>query len=291
MPTDDHARVLYDTHTHTPLCRHASGRPEDYAEIAVRRGLRGIVVTCHNPMPAPYSPNVRMSPDQLEAYVDLVREASVRLAGSADVRLGLECDYFPGYEDWLVRQLQSADFEYVLGSVHPHVAEYQDRFWKGDVLEYQREYFRQLAAAAESGLFDCLSHPDLIKNEIPSDWNVSALLDDIRAALDRIATAGIALELNTSGIYKLIPEMNPCREMLREMRLRDIPVVIGSDAHEPQRVGDRFAEALDLLEDCGYESTSYFLARTRREVPISEARQSLQPWPRQRQLTSTRGGP
>ena len=41
------------------------------------------------------------------------------------------------------------------------------------------------------------------------------------------------MELNTSGMYKVVAEMNPFRDMLREMRRRSIPVVIGSDAHEP----------------------------------------------------------
>ncbi len=39
--------VLYETHMHTPLCRHAKGEPEEYALMAEQRGLRGIVVTCH----------------------------------------------------------------------------------------------------------------------------------------------------------------------------------------------------------------------------------------------------
>ena len=136
-------------------------------------------------------------------------------------------------------------------------------------------YFEQLATAAESGLFDCLSHPDLIKNEIPDAWRPAEALDEIRLALDRIASTGVAMELNTSGAYKVVPEMNPFRDMLREMRLRSIPVVIGSDAHEPQRVGDRFGEAFELLEECGYDAVSFFLGRTRHDVPICQVRDSL----------------
>ena len=76
------------------------------------------------------------APDQLGEYVDLVHRTRDLWAGRIDVRLGLECDYFPGYEEWLERQLQSADFEYVLGSVHPQVAEYRRRFWQGDVAAF-----------------------------------------------------------------------------------------------------------------------------------------------------------
>ena len=279
MADEDADPLWYETHTHTPLCLHAIGEPQEYAETARRRGLRGMVVTCHNPMPAPYSATVRMRPDQLPLYVELVARTREQLAGSVDVRLGLECDYFPGYEAWLERQLATAEFQYVLGSVHPQVAEFRERFWRGNVLQYQRDYFALLAEAAETGLFDCLSHPDLIKNELPSEWEPSLLMDDIRRTLDRIAITGVAMELNTSGLLKIIPEMNPFPEMLREMCCRGIPVVVGSDAHEPERVGDRFPEALDLLQASGYQHVSIFLQRKRHDISISDARRTFVPPP------------
>ena len=83
------------------------------------------------------------------------------------------------------------------------------------------------------------------------------------------------MELNTSGANKRIPEMNPFPEMLREMNSRGIPVVIGADAHTPSRVADRFEEALSLLKQCGYTHVSSFQNRSRYEIPISTALNSL----------------
>ena len=186
----------------------------------------------------------------------------------------MECDYFPGFEGWLDRQLSSADFHYVLGSVHPQLAEFRERYWRGDAVEFQLAYFSLLAEAAETRLFDCLAHPDFIKNETPDDWHIATIMDDIRRALDRIATAGVAMELNTSGTIKVIRELSPFPEMLVEMRQRSIPVTIGSDAHQPQRVGDGFDAALALLEECGYESVSFFVERQRQDVRIRDALQS-----------------
>jgi histidinol-phosphatase (PHP family) len=216
-----------------------------------------------------------MDADQLPCYVDLVAQTRDIWRGRIDVRLGLECDYFPGYEGWLEQQLQEYDFEYVLGSIHPHTEEYVQRYWKGDVSEYFRTYFALLADAAETGLFDCLSHPDIIKNELPSEWSPDLMMDDVRRALDRIAGCEVALELNTSGADKLVPEMNPFPEMLVEMRLRDIPVTVGSDAHQPQRVGERFDEALALLAECGYQHVSHYIKRQRHDVLITAAQRTL----------------
>lgn len=267
--------LLYETHSHTPLCKHAVGEPEEYAAMAEARGLRGLTVTCHNPMPDGFSAGVRMSPDQFDQYVGLVERARQAWAGRVDVRLGLEADYFEGYEPWLEKQLASAPFHFVLGSVHPQIREYRERYRFGDSAELHRTYFRHLADAAETRLFDSISHPDLIKNETPDDWEPQRVMETILESLDRIAATGVAMELNTSGLNKSVPEMNPFPEMLAEMRSRGIPVTLGADAHTPERVADNFEAALDLLAECGYEQVSFFLERQRHDVPIEQARASL----------------
>ncbi|MDA1055060.1 MAG: PHP domain-containing protein, partial [Planctomycetota bacterium] len=141
--------LLFETHSHTPLCNHAIGWPNEYAAVAEARGLRGLLVTCHNPMPDGFSSRVRMRPDQFDEYVDLVAQTRDEWSGRVDVRLGLEADYFAGFEAWLERQLKAAEFHYVLGSVHPQIDEFRERYWDDDATEVQRTYFRLLADARE----------------------------------------------------------------------------------------------------------------------------------------------
>lgn len=267
--------LYFDSHMHTPLCRHACGHPSEYAEYGYRRGLAGIIMTCHSPMPDRFSHAVRMAPSEFEDYVALVREGADQAPDDFEVRLGLESDYFPGMEDWLDDLHGRADFHYILGSVHWHIPEYIESFWFGDMGEFRRQYFAHLADSAETGLFDCLSHPDLVKNASAGDWVFEEMRPAILEALDRIAATGVAMELNTSGIYKPVPEMNPGLPMLRLMKERGIPVVIGSDSHQPERVGDGFFLALDELERAGYSEVSYFENRRRRDLPISAVRESL----------------
>lgn len=260
--------AIYETHSHTQLCRHAEGDPTDYAQVAWERGFRGLAVTCHNPMPNGFGARVRMAPDEFPRYVDLVDQAREVWGGRVDVLLGLECDFFPGYESWLEDQLTAADFQYVIGSIHPQLAEYRRAFWSDDALECQRTYFELLAQAAETKLFDCLAHPDFVKNEMPEDWAPEKIGDDIRRSLDRIAATGVAMEYNTSGLNKPVQESGPCSLVLREMAARQIPVVVGSDAHVPSRVGDGFADAFARLRDYGYDRVGYFVERRRVDVPL-----------------------
>lgn len=97
----------------------------------------------------------------------------------------------------------------------------------------------------------------------------------IQRSLDRIAKAGVAMELNTSGITKEIAEVNPGPEILREVAIRGIPIVVGSDAHMPHRVASGFEEAFNLLQGCGFSTVSFYVDRQRRDVPIADARASL----------------
>ncbi|MEM6821829.1 MAG: histidinol-phosphatase HisJ family protein [Verrucomicrobiota bacterium] len=269
------SRVLYETHMHTPLCNHAYGEPEEYASVALRRGLKGITVTCHCPLPDKISYAIRMTPDEWDAYVAMVERARKAFEGKLDVRLGIESDFLPGLEPWLEKLHQRSDLDYVLGSVHPHMQEYKERYLRWDWPAFHRQYFDSLAEAAETGLFDCISHPDIVKNQGTEHWNLEALMPHIESKLDRIAETGLAMELNTSGLQKTLPEMNPAPEILAAMKKRGIPVVIGADAHVPERVADDYEDALRLLQTIGYTEVRYFLERKPIDVPIKPALESL----------------
>ena len=268
--------LLYDSHMHTPLCKHAKGMPTEYAEVAQKRGLKGIIITCHNPGPEGWSERVRMSLDDFDNYIDMVEQARISWKGIVDVRLGLESDFFPGIEPLLERLHSKADFHFILGSVHPQLPYYKNEYFADDIRSFERGYFEHLAMAAESGLYDCLSHPDLIKNMFPDQWNPDNLIDDIRRSLDRIAKTGVCMELNTSGLHKRYKEMNPGRLMLTEMCSRQIPVVLGSDSHAPSRVSANFEEALETLKAVGYTQVTHFLKRQPHQVGIDAALGSLQ---------------
>jgi histidinol-phosphatase (PHP family) len=180
-------------------------------------------------------------------------------------------------EAGLEKLLGRAEFHHVLGSVHPQLEEYKDRYFDGDHTAFQQTYFDHLARAAETGLFDTLSHPDLVKNIAPRHWSYADMEETIGTCLDRIASEGTAMELNTSGLNKALPEMNPGGSMLVQMQKRGIPVVVGSDAHDPDRVAAAFEEAFDLLVAAGYAEINCVLERTARAIPIDSARRSLRP--------------
>jgi histidinol-phosphatase (PHP family) len=243
--------------------------------VAEQRGLKGIIITCHGPLPEGMGLEHRMGPEQFEEYVEIVAAAREAFAGRVDVRLGIESDFLPGYERWAERLHARAPLHHVLGSVHMQTTYYKERYFTPNTFAYQQTYFEHLARSAESGLFDTLSHPDLVKNEAPDEWHFSRIEPYIKRALDRIAKTGVAMELNTSGLNKALPEMNPGPRMLTLIRERGIPIVLGADAHRPNRVADRYVQALTMLDELGFDQVSFFLDRRRHEVAITEALESL----------------
>jgi histidinol-phosphatase (PHP family) len=247
------------------------GEPDEYAEVALEKGFKGITFTCHCPLPNGFSASVRMDPSQFDEYVAMIHGTRARFAGRLDVRLGIESDFYPGVEPWLIELHARAPLSHVLGSVHYQVSDYRKLFYTGDVFSYQELYYEHLALSAESGLFDTLAHPDLIKNESPDDWDFERMRPIIAHALDRIAATGVAMELNTSGVQKALPEMNPSPAQLVMMCERGIPVVLGADAHVPERVGDGYLAAMHTLKQAGYKEVSYFIDRQRHSLAIDNA--------------------
>ena len=59
------------------------------------------------------------------------------------------------------------------------------------------------------------------------------------------------------------------------MAERKIPVVLGSDAHRAQRVGEHFVRALENLKTVGYKEVNYFEWRKRKALKIDDVLANL----------------
>ncbi len=122
--------------------------------------------------------------------------------------------------------------------------------------EVWRRYVDALAAAA-SGPFDVLSHPDLVK--IYGVHGSDERYEQLAAAADE---ADVALEISTAGLRKPVGELYPDPRLLR---LSDAAITLASDAHRPGLVGEDFDRALELARSCGRETVSVFDGRARRQ--------------------------
>lgn len=207
--------------------------------------------------------------DDLDEYLDFL--------GEEQFKRGIEADFVSGREDQIAALLENHQFDYVIGSVHficNGAVDHPDYdVWDTkniDPATVWETYFRTLGAAAKSGLFDILAHPDLVKV-----WGGKRPLPpgDLRRfydlAMDGIAESQIAIEVSTAGLRKPVGEMYPAQTFLEMCLEAGCPVVVSSDAHTPETVGYRFDAAYDLLQQLGVSEVATFQARRRTVEPAT----------------------
>ncbi len=247
-----------------------------YVETALARGIEEIAFTDHVPLyflPGDDpDPGIAMTRGELPGYVEEVLALREEFAGRIDVLLGLEADYAEGHEAALVEILSAHAWDVVLGSVHwvrgdwidaPHSGARHER--EGTEMLWG-EYYRLLAKAAATGLFDVLTHFDLPK-KFGHRMPPSAARAE-REAVDAARAAGVAVEVSSAGLRKAVGEEYPAPPLLRSLVAAGVHIVFSSDAHAPAEVawGREAIEAAALA--AGAREHLSFRKRERRRHPI-----------------------
>lgn len=259
-----------DLHMHTPLCRHATGEPVDYARHAVELGFTEIGFSDHSPMRQDNFDDWRMRFDQLGEYAEKVRKAQKDFP-QLTIRLAMEVDYLPGQEEWIRELATLHPWDYFIGSVH-YVSDswaidspYKLSEWKNrDVWEVWSVYFERLTMAAESGLFEIIGHADLPKKFGHRPTRDCTPLYE--TFLNAAKKHNCALDVNTAGLRKDCKEIYPSRQILELAFQKGVPITFGSDAHAPEEVGMNFKEAIELTRGVGYTQCLRFKSRQREFV-------------------------
>jgi len=252
-------RGLPDYHVHTSRCGHAGGTTRDFVERAVSLGLAEIAITDHVPLyflpEDRRDPSLAMREDQFDGYVEEVQGLQRDYAGRIAVRLGLEADYAEGHEEALERWLSRADWDLVLGSVHWVAGDWIDapgsaaRFAREGTESLYAEYYRLLARAAGTGLFDVLTHFDLPKKH--GHRPAAPLEASEQKAIEAARRAGCAVEISSAGLRKPVAEAYPEPRLLSRLYGAGVPVTFSSDAHAPAEVGWGYDRTLALAREAG----------------------------------------
>jgi len=253
-------RGLPDYHVHTFRCGHAGGASRDFVLKAIERGLLEIAFTDHIPLyflpDGARDSKLAMREDQFEGYVTEVEGLREEFRGEIAVRLGLEADYAEGHEENLARWLARADWDLVLGSVHwvdgawiDDPATSPGRFEREGVESLYDRYYRLVAKAARSGLFDVLTHFDLPKKHghRPAAPRQAAEREAIAAARE----AKVSVEISSAGLRKPVGEAYPEPRLLSAIVEAGVSVTFSSDAHAPAEVGWGYARTLEIAREAG----------------------------------------
>ena len=253
--------IRKDYHMHCRFSTDSRAEPEAMCEAAIARGLEEICFTDHQDLGFEDPTWFRFDP---EAYFRELEQVKRAYAGRLKVHIGVEIGLVPD-DPRLAREAEALaknyPWEFIIGSTHlipvrlggqvchvdPADPAQAQRSWYhfGSVKDLMRVYYDTVLKNLEQ--FDCydtVGHIDYMSRYMPRDL-APYRFEDHEAQIEQILKAairkGVAIEVNTGGLYKGNGATNPEDRIIRRyLALGGKKLTYGSDAHRPDHVGYGF---------------------------------------------------
>ena len=281
----DNEMILEDMHTHSERCHHAVGTLEDYIKKAIEIGLKTIGFSDHFPYEflkkidrIPFG-EYAMTLDEIEDYLSTAERLREKYKEKINVRISFEIDYFKNQEKALNVQLEKIKdrLDYILGSIH--ILDFEDgrgswgfddsrfledyEFYGPDRVYMQYYKTEQEMVSSNEFDLDIIGHFDLPKKFGHLPANRDAVLNEALKTLELIKNRNLVMEINTSGFRKEVKKQYPSLEIIEKMYELDIPILLGSDAHDPNEIAWEFKTIIKKLKSIGYFQLVHFNKRER----------------------------
>ena len=245
--------MIANYHTHTVRCHHAKGTEREYIEQALARGVQILGFSDHTPQVFDdgYVSSIRMLPEQLEDYVITLRRLREEYAGRIQIRIGLEVEYYPKIFNRLMNLIRPWELDYLILGQHFSENEPEGRACPQPTeseTDLER-YVKQVIQAMETGVFSCVAHPDILyytgETKAYRKWYEKLCV--------RAKELCIPLEMNMLGY--VTGRHYPNKAFFRIAREVGNDVILGCDAHDPERVANPSEEkcCIQFLEECGID--------------------------------------
>lgn len=249
--------MLADYHIHTLYSADSRAALKDQLDAAAAAGLTHICITDH----VDFDGSSLLPADLVARGEELARLAP--LYPTLDISVGMELGMADAEASRLAHlHAKDLHLDYIIGSVHmvDGVDAYYPEFFSGrTALQAYGCYIGKLAHAIKVSDFSAMGHYDFCTKYSPySPRPISyamfpELFDDIFRTL---AETGRTMEINTSA-WRDDPSWG--LDILSRFReLGGEYVTVGSDAHQPQRVGARIKDAVELARAAGIRYIASF---------------------------------
>lgn len=264
----DYQKIL-DMHTHTDNSFDGNHSAMYMCECAVLAGLRGLAFTDHVEMDI--FEQGEFDRWARQSYFSTMKARSAfmgKLLILAGVELGEPTYNIPEAE----KLLNTLHYDFVVGSIHNLPGE--EDFCYLDVENTTDEelrsillaYFEEERKLAVWGKVDTLAHMTYPLRYIVGEHERPVDLRDysgeIEAVLRAIIHSGIALEINTSGLFQHLGSTMPGEDIVDLYRqLGGRLITIGSDAHYGEHLGRGIREGMALAARCGFRELTIFQQR------------------------------
>ena len=250
---------MYDYHVHSTYSDGAFLRW--MIDAAASAGLDGVGIADHcTVVPTDAAREFRREMGfSLDTTYERRRAAIDRLRAEADIAVfdAVEMDYEPGYEDTIDSFLETAGFDYAVGSVHElEQVNVHDRSYFHGKSEADRRalvdrYFEKLVALIESELFEIAAHVDLVeRNEALRGF---ATRDHYEQVAQAFADSRTVPEINAGRVTRAYGEFHPAPTFLDTLADHGVRFVVGTDSHATDEIPPRVEAVEDLLDTRGLD--------------------------------------
>ena len=274
---------LFDNHNHSQFSFDGKRSSVEQASLAaIGKGLSGIAFTDHcdffvPEMKAQYENLVPETFDVAEQQGEIDRVRSLVGEGGLTILKGIEVGMHENHHDDIRRLLSGNSFDQIIASVHyldsvdPYYGGYYDgKDWKRAYGLYLETILQEMTWLKD---FDIMGHYDYIVRYAPYPQTCLRYRDfsDILDEMFRyLIHEGKALEINTKS-YQDYNGRNVTQDPEILKRYRELGgeiVSLGSDSHEPGRVGHELCRFAAQLKSLGFRWTAHYEKRKLVQLPL-----------------------
>ena len=274
--------VLFDNHNHSQFSFDGKRTSvEASARAAAEAGLGGICFTDHcdhyvPPMKASFENVVPEYFNVEEQQAEISRVQSL-IGDRTKILKGIEIGMYEECHEQIRKVLDENSFDQIIASVHyiektdPYYGGYYDgKDWKQAYGTYLETIYREMKWLED---FDIMGHYDYIVRY--ASYPVTSIryrdFSDIFDEMFRyLIQEGKALEINTKSYEghrgRMVELDNDV--LLRYREMGGEIVSLGSDSHEPSRVGAGFTRHAAFLKSLGFRWTAHYESRRLIQLPL-----------------------
>jgi histidinol-phosphatase (PHP family) len=233
---------------------------------AIKKGLSYLAVTDHLDRDFMYCPKSPKIPQlDLTAYAAAVKTAKLQYSGKIRLAFGIECGYSKAALPLCQKELNQFDFDVIINSIHTvdnediYTASYYENKTKDEVLiPYIKAVSESLDAAFP---YDIVGHLGYIARKAPYPFlyaDYDGLFDEI---FKKLIQKGKCLEVNSHVKYAKADFFPGTDLIVRYRELGGELITFSSDAHQPERVAEKYRLITGTLKKLGFKYLAAYLNR------------------------------
>ncbi|MGL5681736.1 MAG: histidinol-phosphatase [Marinifilaceae bacterium] len=275
---------LSNYHSH---CSYCDGKApmEEFVVSAIYKGFTAYGISSHAPLP--FSTPWSLKKEDVASYLSDITALKEKYKGKIELYAGMEIDYLSNESNPSVDFFQQLPLDYRIGSVHLLHAPNGDvvdidtseekfkqtlnLYFNNDLKLVVEKYFTALMLMVNTGGFDIVGHFDKIylnalsvdKDLLDCKW----YQEKIDEFLHQVVEKGLFLEINTKAFIKK-GTLFPNEKHWLKIKELQIPIVINSDAHFPEKVNEGRMEAIALLKEHGFTHAMQLLNNQWQNLPL-----------------------